>query len=154
MHQGTGPLLAGDVDTIVRNGTGLARGTVILTLDGELPIEHLTPGDRVITRDSGTAILRSVKTTEALVAPIHIRAGSLGHTRPDTDMIVAPDARVHVRDWRAQAIFGQPRATVEARRLVDREFVTELPPRRMTTYSLVFDRAHIVYADGLEVSTA
>lgn len=133
---------------------GLAAGTIVLTLDGELPVEHLAPGDRVITRDCGMAILQDIRVTDALVAPIRVKAGSLGHTRPDRDMLIGPDTKVHIRDWRAEAIFGSKTADVAARKLIDREFVTEAEPRRMRLYTLVFDRAHIVYADGLEVATA
>ena len=85
------------------------------------------------------------------MAKIRIKAGSLGHTRPDRDMIVAPGARIHIRDWRAEALFGAPTATVEASRLVDGEFLARLPTRDVKVFDLVFDREHIVYADGVEV---
>lgn len=40
--------------------TGQFRlGTIILTLDGAIPIEFLSPGDRVITR-AGARVLRAV----------------------------------------------------------------------------------------------
>ncbi len=42
-------------------GDGLPLGTIIHTLDGALPIEFLSPGDRVITR-AGARVLRSVET--------------------------------------------------------------------------------------------
>ena len=138
-----------DLDT-----SGLAPGTIVLTLEGELPVEHLAPGDRVITRDSGMAPLRDILVTQAFVAPVRVKAGSLGHTRPDRDMLIGPDTKVHIRDWRAEALFGSKTADVPARKLIDREFVTEAEPRRMRLYTLVFDHAHIVYADGLEVATA
>ncbi|MEY8841162.1 hypothetical protein AB9K41_19210, partial [Cribrihabitans sp. XS_ASV171] len=41
--------------------TGLPADANLLTLDGEIPTEHLCAGDRVITRDSGTAILRGLR---------------------------------------------------------------------------------------------
>lgn len=147
-------LLREDNPAAVRDLSGLAEGTIILTLDGELPVEHLAPGDRIITRDTGMAVLLDLDVTETLVAPIRVKAGSLGHTRPDRDMLLGPDAKIHIRDWRAEALFGSRTADVPARKLVDREFVTHADPRRMRLYSLVFDRAHIVYADGLEVATA
>jgi len=40
---------------------GLSAGTEVLTADGALPIEFLSPGDRVITR-SGMKVLRGVDT--------------------------------------------------------------------------------------------
>jgi hypothetical protein len=134
--------------------SGLTAGTIVLTLDGEMPVEHLSVGDRVITRDTGMAVLREIRVETLTVAAVRIKAGSLGHTRPDTDMIVAPGARIHIRDWRAEALYGQPQANVPAHRLIDREFISELPAARMSVYTLVFDRSHIIYADGLEIVTA
>lgn len=133
---------------------GICGGTTVLTLAGELPVEHLVRGDRVITRDSGTAVLRGVRVTEVRIAPIRIKAGSLGHTRPDRDMIVAPHTMIHIRDWRAMAMYGTPTAMVPASQLVDGEFVAEQGPATIRLFSLVFDRDHIVYADGLEVAAA
>lgn len=131
--------------------TGICAGTTVMTLDGELPVEVLSEGDRVITRDSGTAVLRKVTSRTIRLHPIRIKAGSLGHTRPDRDMLVAPGARIHIRDWRAEALFGAPAADIAAARLVDGEFLAELPSRDMTVYTLHFDRDHIIYADGIEM---
>ncbi|PVA08038.1 Hint domain-containing protein [Thalassorhabdomicrobium marinisediminis] len=136
------------------NVAGLTEGTTVMTLDGELPVEHLTPGDRIITRDAGMSILRDIRRSEVFVAPIRIKAGSLGHTRPQSDMQVGPDTLVHIRDWRAKALFGADVAMVKARRLIDGEFVSEAAPRKMTVHELIFDRQHILYADGLEVASA
>lgn len=136
-----------------KNVAGLATGTTVMTLDGELPVEHLNAGDRIITRDSGMAVLRDIKSHTVTVASIQIKAGSLGHTRPQDDMIVGPDTLVHIRDWRAKALFGADVATVKAKRLIDGEFVSEQAPATMTVYELIFDKQHILYADGLEVAS-
>ncbi len=39
---------------------GILSGTRVLTLDGELPVQFLCPGDRIITR-SGARVLRGVE---------------------------------------------------------------------------------------------
>lgn len=133
---------------------GVCAGTTIMTLDGEMPVEHLKPGTRVITRDSGMAVLRDVKVTTTKVAPIRIKAGSLGHTRPDRDMMVAPQAIIHIRDWRAEALFGTATAMVEASRLVDGEYLAVQAVQGVTIYTLIFDRQHILYVDGVEMASA
>ena len=130
---------------------GLCAGSIVLTLDGELPVEHLSIGDRVVSRTSGTAVLRDIKVIEVMMTPIRIKAGSLGHTRPDRDMLVSPDAQLHIRDWRAEALFGTPSAMVSARRLIDGEFVAEETTRVVTLFNLVFDRPQVIYADGMEI---
>ncbi len=132
--------------------TGLCTGTEVMTLDGAIPVEHLAPEDRVITRDVGMARLRDIRVTEARVALVSIKAGSLGHTRPERDMVICPGTRIHIRDWRARAMFGADTATVPARRLIDGEFVKEMAVAKVKVYDLIFDTPHIVYADGLEIA--
>ena len=131
--------------------SGLCAGSNVLTLDGELPVEHLSIGDRIVSRTSGTAVLRDIHVTEVMMTPIRIKAGSLGHTRPDRDMLVSPEAQLHIRDWRAEALFGTPSAMVPARRLIDGEFVAEETTRIVTLFTLVFDRPQVIYADGMEI---
>ena len=154
MQLGTKDRAATAQDTITRNA-GICAGTTIMTLDGEMPVEHLNEGDRVITRDSGMAVLRRIVARRVKLRPVRIKAGSLGHTRPDRDMIVTPDAELHIRDWRAEALFGQPAALVAAHRLLDGEFLREAAqPVEMMVYDLHFDRQHILYADGVELASA
>ena len=135
-----------------RPDRGICAGTVILTLRGEVPVEKLRAGDRVVTRDTGVARLRRVESRKTKLRPIVIKGGSLGHTRPGKDMTVTPDTRIHVRDWRATFMFGKPAASIAAQRLADGEFVAHKSPRQMQVYDLQFDRAHIVYAGGIEVT--
>ncbi|WP_342075375.1 Hint domain-containing protein [Yoonia sp. SS1-5] len=137
--------------SLVRTDLGLCAGTCLMTTDGEIPVEHLTTGDRIIVRDGGIAILREVKSRQARISPIVIKAGSLGHTKPGVDMTVTPATRIHVRDWRASVLFGQPSADIEARRLADGEFVARRPSRLMQLFDLHFDTDQIVYADGVEI---
>ena len=142
-------------EVVVRDDAcGLVAGTVVLTVDGELPVEHLNIGDRIITRDCGVSVLRDIRVTATKLACIRIKAGSLGYTRPDRDMLVAPGAMIHIRDWRAEALFNAAQATVPARRLLDGEYVAEQPKTKVAIYDLVFDRPHILYADGLEMASA
>jgi hypothetical protein len=153
MQLGTKVRAATAVKADVLN-SGICVGTTIMTLDGEIPVEHLTVGDRVVTRDSGMAVLCDIRVTTSRLQPICIKAGSLGHPRPDRDMLVTPGARLHIRDWRAEALFGAATVNVEAHRLIDGEFIASQPGREMQTFELVFDRQHILYADGLELLSA
>lgn len=131
--------------------TGICAGTTIMTLDGEMPIEHLSVGDRVITRDSGMSVVTGITSKTTTMQPIRIKAGSLGHTRPDRDMLVTPGVNLHIRDWRAEALFGTTSASVAAERLVDGEFLAPTEARKVTVYHIQFDREHIIYADGIEM---
>ena len=48
-------------DILPTYADGLAQGTLVLTADGNLPVEYLEAGDRIITR-AGMRVLRSVDT--------------------------------------------------------------------------------------------
>lgn len=132
----------------------LVAGTTVLTLDGALPVEFLSPGDRVITRGSGVATLCRVRHSSRKVALVAVRAGSFGNSRPGEDALFPAEQEILLRDWRASALFGASRALVPLRRLVDGHFVRALPPRRVPLIALGFDTAQIIYGDGLELGSA
>jgi hypothetical protein len=134
--------------------TGLLQGTLILTLEGEMPAESLSIGDKVITRDSGTARVEYIQRTTRMVHTIAVAAGSLGDTRPKRDAILAADQMCLIRDWRAQAMFNADRALVAARTLVDGEFIRDLGMQERTLIQIFCDGPHILYSEGLEISTA
>ena len=131
---------------------GIVAGSIIFTNDGEIPVEYLSLGDRIITRDAGLVPLRGITSHRINAPAVAIKAGSLGHTRPDQNVIVPAAQLVLVRDWRAKSLFGKDQAIVEAGQLIDDEFITDLGPRDLYLFQLHFDRQHVIYADGLELS--
>lgn len=131
--------------------TGLTAGSQIMTLEGEMPVEFLSAGDRIITRDTGMATVKAVRAKTITCDVVAIMAGSLGHTRPERDVTVPADQRVLIRDWRAEALTGQKQALIPARQLVDGEFVRMEKDAELTVYEIELDRAHVIYVDGLEV---
>ncbi|SEL01077.1 Hint domain-containing protein [Roseovarius azorensis] len=133
--------------------TGLSADSIVLTLDGEKSLADIRPGDRVITRDTGIAVVQWITIARHLTRIIRIRAGSLGHTRPDRDVTLPAAQPILVRDWRAQAIFGAPQIIVPASRLVDGEFVTLHTAQEILLCSLGFDHPHVLYVDGLELAS-
>ena len=139
--------------TVDQNEAGLLGGSVIMTLDGEMRVSDLRPGSRVITRDTGMAVLRSVRRRRITGRAVRIKASSLGHNRPERDATLPAGQPVLVRDWRARALFGAEQALVPVSRLVDGEFVTLRDNATMTVYDLEFDTPHVLYVDGLEVAS-
>lgn len=132
---------------------GLRADSIIMTLDGEKSVADLSVGDRVITRDSGMALITSVRSQKVRTRAVRILAGSLGHTRPDHDVTFPAGQPILIRDWRAGAVFNAKQAMVAVHRLIDGEFITDEGEQEMTLYELDFDRPHILYVDGLEVSS-
>ncbi len=133
--------------------TGLVAGTLILTIDGAIPVEKLTTGMRLISRNNGFVTLKDVQIQSITTRPVFVAADMLGNNRPNTDLMLAPDQPVLVRDWRAQALFDRDQALVPVRNLIDGEFIRYAPLQTLTVYDLVFDCQHILYADGLEVAS-
>ncbi|MCR8825686.1 Hint domain-containing protein [Pseudosulfitobacter koreensis] len=131
---------------------GLVAGTILLTSDGEIPVEYLSAGDRIITRNAGLVTLKAVATTQIRSAAVAIAAGSLGQRRPETNVILPAAHQVLIRDWRARALAGAAQAVLPAGCLIDGEFITDLGVRTMTLIQLGFDAPHVIYADGLELS--
>lgn len=137
----------------VATETGIAQGTRVLTLDGALPVEFLTPGDRIITR-SGMRLLRAVQVTTARMDLVRVSAGTLGHDRPERPLLLGARAQVLVRDWRARAIFGKPEALVDLARLVDGTHVSGVRPAGRRLFTLHFDHPEVAYAEGVEIGAA
>lgn len=133
----------------------IAPGTTVLTLDGALPVEHLYPGDKLITRHGA----RALAGLDAVLIPagtmiVEIMRNALGG-RPERDLWVPAAQRILIRDWRAKALYGQAQACVPAAQLVDGDYVklTELA-QDVTGFALRFGRPEVFYADGLELASA
>ena len=96
---------------------------MILTEAGEMPVERLVPGTRVMTRDNGLQELRwtGSRVVDAAMLdqnpnlrPIRIAAGAQGNGLPRRELIVSPQHRVLVRSRIAQKMFGAAEVLVAA----------------------------------------
>lgn len=128
------------------------QGTRILTPDGPVAIEHLSAGDRVITR-SGTKTIRwigsSLKQARGKLAPIRIRAGSLGNGLPARDLLVSRQHRIVVSSELAQRKFGTSEVLISAVKLTELEGVEIVSGMRLVEYfHMLFDKHEIVYAES------
>ncbi|MCR8723607.1 Hint domain-containing protein [Frigidibacter sp. ROC022] len=129
--------------------TGFSAGTLILTLDGELPVEHLGVGDRVITRSGARAV--TGVSAEMVKGAFTVRPHRLGHDRPEATMSLGPGQELLLRDWRARALYRQDQARIPVARLVDGEYITRAAgPLRL--FRLEFAQDEVIYAGGLEAA--
>jgi hypothetical protein len=126
-----------------------ARGTLIETDTGPLPIECLRAGDMVQTLDNDLQPIRWIGSTVAVGrgknVPIRIRAGALGNVR---HLIVSPNHRVLVTGAKAQLLFGEDQVLVAAKHLVDGDLIREVPCDRVEYFHYLFDRHEIVFAEA------
>ncbi|WP_050525865.1 Hint domain-containing protein [Pseudorhodobacter aquimaris] len=154
-----------DIDTMKAAGdlkpSGVrcfARGTLITTDRGELPVEALKTGYKVLTQDHGFQDL--VLTMSRIVGakdlrnnpklyPIRIKADALGAGIPKRDLLVSRQHRVAVKSDVVKSMFGAMTVLVAAIRL------TELPGiyvedtvECVEYFHLVFKRHEIIFAQG------
>lgn len=134
--------------------TGIARGAQIVTTDGLRLIQHLAAGDRIITRGQGAVTVRRIEQRSVITRATYILAGSLSHSRPQSDSLLPSAQTVFIRDWRAQALGGRAALLLRAGDLVDGEFVRDLGLHPMTVYRVFCNAPQVIYADGLEMGTA
>ena len=143
------PFISGQIDL-----GGIVRGTTVRTADGDIPVEHLSPGDRVITRNSGAAPLMALEIDTVTEQAVEFTAGSMNVDCPAQSLILPSSQPVLLRDWRAKVMFGQPQAVTPAGLLVDHGFILDLGERDLALYRLIFERDQVIYAGGLELTSA
>jgi hypothetical protein len=125
-----------------------------MTVEGILPVEYLTTGDRVVTR-TGTRTIQHIAVRPLRDCPIMVRRGALGRGRPMQDMYLAPDQNVHLRDWRARKFYGSDQIAVPVSRLEDGDLIAWAEhPGRLNVYELELADTEVIYAEGLEVMSA
>ncbi|WBU62907.1 Hint domain-containing protein [Paracoccus aerodenitrificans] len=135
-----------------------ATGTLIETASGPRPVEHLTVGDLVLTRDRG---LRPVcwAGTRMLSArhldispnlrPVLIRANALGNGLPDRDLVVSPQHRVLISSKIAQRMTGTGEVLIAAKHLCRMTGIGFLRPEGGIGYHhLLFDQHELVSSHG------
>lgn len=131
---------------------GMLAGTMVRTLDGVLPVDYLAPGDRIVTRSGARRLVSVSVVLRKQVHLVRIRASSMGHDRPDQDLLLSPGQAVVIRDWRAQALYGVTAAAIPASRLADGEFICVEVHRNARLYTLRFEDEEVIYAEGLELA--
>lgn len=149
-----GTLTFTDIETVIPCFT---PGTMITTPSGPKPVETLTAGDAVLTRDSGIQIIRWVGARKLGLAelivrdhlrPVRIRAGALGYMAPNRDMLVSPQHRMLIEGTRPEYLFGETEVLVAATHLTALKGVEQVLVPDVTYIHLMFDRHEILFADG------
>jgi hypothetical protein len=126
-----------------------AVGTRIACPDGWRDVADLRAGDSVMTRDNGPCTL--VWTGARRVpgrgpfAPVRFAPGAVGNTRP---LLVSPQHRVLLADWRVKLLFGEDEVLVAAKDLVDGVSVTRVELPEITYVHLLLAEHEILDAEG------
>lgn len=132
-------------------------GAMILTDQGEIAVDDLQPGDRVLTRDHGYQPIRWIgrrdMTAVELLAeprfnPVSIAAGALGAGMPHRDMLVSPQHRILITGARSELLFGEHEILVAAKHLVGQAGIEQRLSSGVSYLHILFDAHEIVRADG------
>jgi hypothetical protein len=145
-----------DADTALQRFAQVAcvsftAGTMITMANGaQKPVEDLSVGDRILTRDDGPQPIRWIghQTVRAVgaFAPICIREGLLNNTR---DLLVSPDHRLFIYQRRDHLGAGRSELLVRARHLVNGDTVARRAGGFVDYYQMLFDTHQIIYAEGI-----
>ncbi|MDO6589464.1 type I secretion protein [Loktanella sp. D2R18] len=132
-------------------------GTAIATPRGEVLVEDLKVGARVLTRDNGIQHISWVghkdATAEDLtitqtIRPIFIKAGALGRGLPERDMQVSPFHRMLIVSELAQMYFEQNEVLVYAKDLLKLKGVGVAPIQNVKYIHFMCEHHEIVLSNG------
>lgn len=150
----TGTLTFSNIEHVIPCFT---PGTLIATPKGEVPVELLRVGDRIVTRDNGLQEIRWLG-QKALgwhdlaanphLKPVLIRQGSLGNGLPERDMMVSPNHRMLVANDRTALYFDEHEVLVSAKHLVAGKGIDTVDSLGTTYVHFMFDRHEVVLSNG------
>lgn len=132
--------------------TCFATGTRILTVNGEVAIEHLREGDLIVLEDDtflpvqwiGRRYVECARSPwRSDVLPVRISSGAIGENMPKRDLLVSPGHSLAIeREWLIQA--GQ---------LVNGHSITQSEVAEITYWHVELERHAVIFAEGLAVES-
>ncbi|WP_339640460.1 Hint domain-containing protein [Jannaschia helgolandensis] len=157
-----GPLSSSDEYTLISSKTvdgelnhvsqvSFARGTRITMANGlQIPVEQLTAGDRVLTRDNGPQPVRwtgmQTVRAEGSNAPVVIARNALNNAE---DLVLSPDHRLFIYQRHDTIGIGMAELLVRARHLVNGATIWRDRGGHVDYFHLLFDAHEIIYVEGI-----
>ncbi len=151
-----------DHDSFVAPLSGFGPGAMVMTSDGEMPVEWLEKGDRIITRDHGAQpILKMLRTRlvapdgRALPVPLKIKAShAAGQGELIEDLRLSPFTRVMVKGPQVALHFGENEAMAQIGDLFRRRINSEDPECPALSYHhIITERHELMWTCGIWVET-
>ncbi|GAB5449086.1 Hint domain-containing protein [Gymnodinialimonas sp.] len=130
-------------------------GTHLTLANGkQIPVEHLSVGDVVLTRENGPQPVRWIgfQTRRAVgaAAPVRIKEGTLNTSR---DLRLSPQHRLFIWQRRDELGTGRAEVMVKAELLVNGDTVVREEGGHVDSYQIVFSGHEIIYAEGIAVES-
>ena len=153
-------------DTFVNNSTPtpgttnicFTQGTLFETPNGPRLIEHLRPGDLLMTKDNGPQAIRWIWARHCPVAnlrsdpalgPIRVAKGALGAGLPRRDLLVSRHHRLLLCSKIAKRMYGKSEVLAPAKDLTAIKGIDEAPiTGNVTYYHILMGRHEILFAEG------
>lgn len=132
-------------------------GTRIATPRGEVEVEDLSVGDKVITRDDGVQDIQWIGRKklsgrdlidDPKLRPVLIKKGALGNGLPERDMMVSPNHRMLVANATTQVLFEEREVLVAAKHLVGQPGIHQIDTLGTEYIHVMFDRHQVILGDG------
>lgn len=135
-----------------RRLTGFVSGTLIRTQDGDLPVEFLSAGDRVLTRERGFMTVEGISVLIAReIDVVRFAKGAFGNTRALT---LPASQQVLVQDWRGMLMGESEHVLTSAGSLVDGGPVRRETCEDLRLYKVHLAASSVIWAEGLETATS
>lgn len=137
--------------------TCFATGTKVTTEEGEIAVDQLKPGQRILTRDNGYQPVRWIWTTRMSgrylfdnphLRPVMVRKGAFGDGMPVADTMMSQNTRVPVVTKSLRLIGIERIEMLALKNLIDHDSVLFMPVVGIQYVHLVFDQHEIVAANG------
>ncbi len=137
-------------NTILDDAPCFVAGTQILTPGGEVAVEHLQPGDRVVTFDHGAQKVRWVAQRTVLARgkflPVEFKPGALDNDRP---LFVSQQHRMLLSNPLSELYFGSHQVFARALHLINHADIVAADHFKLVTFcQFAFDDHEIVFANG------
>ena len=132
-------------------------GTKIATPKGEIAVEALQPGDKVFTRDNGIQEIvwagsRTLSGADLVqtptLQPVLVRAGSLGPSVPEQDLLLSPNHRLLMTSHRAALHFEDNEVFAAAKHLTSADGIDAVESHGVTYIHLMFARHEVILSNG------
>lgn len=149
----------GNIDTTTNVLICFSSGTLIRIPQGDIAVQNLKIGDKVITVDGqitriqwiGRRVINAAELRRnPQFRPVNIQTGALGPGLPSTDLTVSQQHRVLISDWRVEFHFALDQMLVAAKHLVDNEFIKiDHTCTKITYFHIMFDAHKVIYSNDL-----
>lgn len=138
-------------------------GTHLMTTEGEVPVDWIAKGDRLLTRDSGAQpvlwvgryrISAETARADAAVWPFRIEAGALGPGHPSHPTVLSPQHRVLLSGYDIELHTGTDEALAPVKHLEGGGLFAPLWPERDLVYThVLLERHEVIMANGMWVES-